>query len=498
MNLADVVARNAAFTPAKVALRFEGRDLTYAVLADRIGRAAAALTGLGVARGDRVAVLALNHPDTLVLLYACARLGAMLLPLNWRLAGPELAYIVGHAEPAVLVVDGTFAAQAPALAAARPGLAVLALADGPGPSLDGLVEDAEPAAGEGAGQLSDPVLLVYTSGTTGRPKGALLTQDALCWNGAMSQHMHGLTSRDHVLTVLPFFHVGGLNIQTTPALHHGATVTVHARFAPDATLTAIAADRPTLTVLVPATISALLAEPGFAAADLSGLRAVSTGSTYVPQPLIDALEGRGLPVLQVYGATETAPVAIYTRHEGERSRPGSTGWPGPFCEAKVVDGAGVELPSGQAGEIWVRGRQVFSGYWRDPAATADALADGWFRTGDVATRDPDGAFSVHDRRTNVIISGGENIYPAEIERVLLAHPGVADAAVIGRPDPRWGETPLAFVVVRPGHAADEAALVRHVAAELARFKAPRRFRFVDSLPKSALGKVQHHLLRAMA
>jgi fatty-acyl-CoA synthase len=313
----------------------------------------------------------------------------------------------------------------------------------------------------------------------------------------MSQHMHGLTSDDHVLTVLPFFHVGGLNIQTTPALHHGATVTIHPRFSPAETLAAIEADRPTLTVLVPATMAAVLAEPDFASTDLSSLRAITTGSTYVPQALVEPFEQRGAPVLQVYGATETCPIAVYTRLGGPRPQ-GSTGWPGTFCEAKIVDDAGRDLPDGAAGEICIRGPQTLSGYWRNEAATRDGIVDGWFRTGDIATRDGSGAYRVHDRKKNVVISGGENIYPAEIERVLLEHEAVAECAVVGRPDPRWGEVPVAHVVLRLGAPCTAELLSAHVQSQLARFKAPKDFVFAESLPKSALGKVQHHLLRDRA
>ena len=215
--------------------------------------------------------------------------------------------------------------------------------------------------------LTCPLLIVYTSGTTGRPKGAVLRQEALLWNGVMSQHMHGLTSDDHVLTVLPFFHVGGLNIQTTPALHHGATVTIHSRFTPDATLAAIERDRPTLTVLVPATIQAVTDHPAWATTDLSSLKAVSTGSTIVPPHLIDRFVARGVPVLQVYGSTETCPVAVYTRLGGDLSRVGSTGLPGLCCEATVIDDAGNELPPGTPGEIAVRGPNVFYEYWGNEA-----------------------------------------------------------------------------------------------------------------------------------
>jgi len=295
--------------------------------------------------------------------------------------------------------------------------------------------------------------------------------------------------------VLPFFHVGGLNIQTTPALHLGATVTIHPRFAPDATLEAITHDKPTLTVLVPATIQALIEHPLWPDSDLSSLRAITTGSTQVPQSLVDAIERRGVPVLQVYGSTETAPVAVYTRIGGDLSRAGSTGLPGLVCEAKIVDVAGEEVLHGTPGEVVVRGPNLFFEYWGNEAATGETLRDGWYHSGDIGTRDADGYFFIHDRKKNMIISGGENIYPAEIERVLLVHPAVAEAAVIGRPDPKWQEVPVAYVVCRAPVEAD--ALKQHVTGELARFKVPREYVFVDALPRNAMGKVQHFVLREM-
>jgi len=498
MNLADIIERNAAFTPDKAALRHEGRTVSYAAFAERIARTARGLEAeFGVGRGDRVAILATNHPDYLVLLYACARLGAMLLPLNWRLAAPEQVFILADASAKLLVVEQCFCGVVPILTQSMPGLRVLVLggAEGTQTSLDDLT-----AAFDGESRVrrvdeKSPLLLVYTSGTTGRPKGAVLRQEALLWNGMMSHHMHDMTAADHVLTVLPMFHVGGLNIQTTPALHIGATVTLHSRFSPDATLAALARDRPTLTVLVPATIQALIAHPAWTTTEMTSLRALTTGSTQVPVPLIEAVEARGVPVLQVYGATETCPIAVYTRLGGDLSRKTSTGLPGLYCDARIVDEQGREVPPGVAGEVLVRGPNVFCEYWGNAAATAESLREGWYHTGDIGTRDADGYFYIHDRKKNVIISGGENIYPAEIERVLAAHPDVAEAAVVGRPDPKWQEVPVAYVVRRAGSACDADALIRHLAGELARFKVPRDIVFVETLPRNALGKVQHFLLR---
>jgi fatty-acyl-CoA synthase len=398
------------------------------------------------------------------------------------------------------VVEEAFAAVIEPLSKGMPNARIVGLDFAPhgGASLTALLLHG--AAGDGCGASVDmtcPLLIVYTSGTTGHPKGAVLRQDALAWNAVMSQHMHDMTARDHVLTVLPLFHVGGLNIQTAPALQLGATVTLLARFAADATLDAIAQHRPTLTVLVPATIQAVIEHPRWEMTDLKSLRAVTTGSTQVPQRLVDAFAKRSVPVLQVYGSTETCPIAVYTRLSGDWRRQGSTGLPGLVCDARVVDDAGNEVPAGTAGEVAVRGPNVLSEYWGNPNATAQALCDGWYLSGDIGVRDADGHFFIQDRKKNLIISGGENIYSAEVERVLGQHPAIADAAVIGRPDAKWQEVPVAYVVARPGATPDPVELEHYCLAELARYKVPREYVFVDSLPRNAMGKVQHFRLKEL-
>ena len=500
MDLSDLIERNAAFAPDKAALVFEDEVLTYATFYSRIVRTARVLRHeFGVGKGDRVAILSLNRPDYLVLLYACARLGAMLVPMNWRLAAAEQLFILSDAGAKVLVLEQAFAGILPALAERQPSTGIIGLDFTPpsAESFDQLLAQARNGDRDESADLSCPLLIVYTSGTTGRPKGAVLRQEALLWNAVMSQHMHGLTSDDHVLTVLPFFHVGGLNIQTTPALQCGATVTIHARFTPDSALATIAQERPTLTVLVPAIIQAVTDHPAWATTDLSSLKAVSTGSTIVPPHLIERFVARGVPVLQVYGSTETCPVAIYTRLGGDLSRIGSTGLPGLCCEAAVIDDDGNEVPPNTPGEIVVRGPNVFSEYWGNAEATRETLRDGWYHSGDIGTRDADGYFRVHDRKKNLVISGGENIYPAEVERVLLEHPDVRECGVIGRPDPKWDEVPVAYVIRHPGCSVDAEALKAHALTQLARFKVPRDIIFVDDLPRTALGKVQHFRLREL-
>jgi fatty-acyl-CoA synthase len=500
VDLTTLIERNAAFAPDKPAIHFEGATLTYVSLASRIAQTALALQNqFSVSKGDRVAILSLNRPDYLVLLYACARLGAMLVPLNWRLAVAEQSFILLDADVKVLVLEQAFAAILPEIQKDLSATAIVGLDFTPlsGMSFDAMLAQARRDDLNARADLSCPLLIVYTSGTTGRPKGAVLRQDALLWNGVMSQHMHALTSDDHVLTVLPFFHVGGLNIQTTPALHHGATVTIHARFTPETALASFEHDRPTLTVLVPAIIQAVSDHPAWATTDLSSLKAVSTGSTIVPPHLIERFVARGVPVLQVYGSTETSPIAVYTRLGGDLSREGSTGLPGLCCEAAVIDDAGNKLPPGTPGEIVVRGPNVLCGYWRNEKATREALQNGWYRTGDIGLRDADGYFWVRDRKKNLIISGGENIYPAEVERVLLEHPDVAECGVIGRRDPRWDEVPVAYVIRRKGSKVGTDDLKTHIQSQLARFKVPREIVFVDDLPRTALGKVQHFMLKQL-
>src|SRR5262245_89398 len=392
------IERCASFYPGRTAIRFRGQTLSYADLAQGIERAAAMLSGeLGLKHGDRIAWLGLNHPDMLGLLFAAARCGLILVPLNWRLAPPEHAFILRDAGARVLFAQAELAA--PLTREVLPQGCRLVLADaaaqGGAASLGDLIAAAGPAPARDGGP-GDPLLLVYTSGTTGRPKGAVLSQRALDCNAANAMHMYDMAARDHILTVLPMFHVGGLNIQTTPALKAGATVSLHDRFDPGAFLAAVAEDRPTLTVLVPATISAVIAHPAWATADLSSLRAMTTGSMAVPIELIEAFHARGVPVVQVYGSTETAPIAVYQRINEAYDTVGSMGRVGRHTEVRIVDAAGADVGPGVPGELLVRGEHVASGYWNDPEATSKTFGDGWFHSGDIAECDAGGVFWFKD------------------------------------------------------------------------------------------------------
>ena len=475
---------HAVFRGDSPAITFEdGAVTTYGDLDRWASTTAAYLSStLGVRRGDRIAYLGFNTPEMIALLFACARLGAILVPMNWRLTPAELGFIAADCAPKALFHDPDHAAAAAVAAREAPGCPALPLSEIPadGPAPDQPID---------TGRLDDPLLIVYTSGTTGRPKGAVLRQRALMVNALNSVDMHGLSHGDTVLVALPLFHVGGLNIQFTPALYAGASVHLHGKFDPAAVLDAIETVRPDLLVLVPATMQALMAQPRFAAADLSSLRMITTGSTIVAVDLIAAYEARGLPVIQVYGSTETCPIAAYQRPGEGRTNPTSTGKAALLSALKLIDGDGGEITQpGVEGEIAVKGDHVMTGYWNNEAATQAVLVDGWFRTGDVGTIDEAGNLYFRDRLSNVIISGGENIYPAEIDRVLRLVDGIEEAAIVGVADEKWGEVPAAAVVC-PDGPVSEKIIQATLDVELARFKHPKHIVFVDALPRNAMGKV---------
>jgi fatty-acyl-CoA synthase len=484
MNLSRILAHWADHAPGRIAIHYRGADLTYAELWARVTRATDALAARGIARGDRVAMLAYNCPEILVLLLALARLGALMVPLNWRLTVAEHRLILADCTPKLLLAEDEW----------RRHGEKLGLPTHPLTALEGAATPVD--ASRLAGSDADDALIVYTSGTTGKPKGAVLTQGALIWNAYNAIAAHDMGQQDHALNALPMFHVGGLNIQGLPVLLAGARVTLHRRFDPAHWLTDVATRRPTLSVLVPAMMAAIIAHPDWARSDLSSLRMIHAGSMIVPDSLIQAFHARGVPVGQIYGSTETAPFATVLLKEDARAKLGSAGKPALHCEIRLV--ADPERRGDAAegvGEVWVRGPNVMRGYWNAPEATRAALVDGWYRTGDLARRDTDGFYWIVGRSQDVIISGGENIYPAELENVLADCAQIAESAVVGLADPKWGETACACIVRAPGATLDEAAVMALFEDRLARYKHPHRVLFMDSLPKTAMGKVQKFELR---
>ena len=451
----------ARVTPGRVAIDFGGREVTYAELDERSDELARTLT-----RGERVATLTGNSPEHVVTFFACAKAGAILLPISWRLSPHEIAYQLDDAEPALFLVEDEYAelgASALSLSTTAPRTAL---------SSNSLLQaDARPDPG-------DPLLLIYTSGTTGKPKGALLTHANCFWTNLSFDLATGVAGADVVLQCLPQFHVGGWNVHPLLAWWKGARVVLERAFEPERALALIAEKRVTTMMGVPANYLFMSQAPGFADADLSSLRCAVVGGAPMPVPLLDAWAERGVDIVQGYGLTEAAPNVLCLPPEDARRKAGWAGKPYPY----------VECDLSEEGELLVRGPNVFPGYWRNEAATAAAVRDGWLHTGDVAERDDDGFYRIKGRIKDMVISGGENVYPAEIEEVLAAHSAVVEAAVVGVPDERWGEVCAAFVVLSAE--ADEDELREHCRERLARYKVPKSFHVIDALPRNSMGKLQ--------
>lgn len=502
MNISQWITNHAVRTPHKAALHTPNKSLTYAQMETEIEAIAQMLKGqLGVEHGQRVAFVSDNCAEFLLTLFACARLGAIFVPLNNRLTVPEHLYILQNAEVSVLVLQSTFAALATAVSDAIPHCQQLGLGFAPqaGQQWETALTQAKesnlPASTAETAVLTTPLLIAYTSGTTGYPKGAVHSQDAVQWNAIQNLHLNDLTSMDHILTVLPLFHVGGFNVQTLPGFYCGATVTLQRSFDPEQVLAAITNDKITITHLVPSMMRACILSPQWHTTDFTHLRALLTGTTIIPQDLCDQFRAKGVEVSELYGATETCPIAIYKRPSAPRDKATSIGLPAPHCQVRIVDEDGNNQPVGEAGEIWIKGPNVMLGYWQNKAATQQALTDGWYHTGDVAYRDEDGFFFIRDRKKNMIIKGGENVYPAEIERVLNSHPDIQESAVIGIPDEQWQEIPVAAVVSLTGASLTTRQLRAFLSNKLAGYKIPHHFLFDKPLPKNAMGKLQHFRLR---
>lgn len=481
MRLHDLLEHQLATRPDKIAVRFKGVDYAYQNLAWRTQRIAARVVhDWGVQPGERVAYLGANHVDCITLLAACGRIGAVYCPLNYRLAGAELQTILRDYSPVILVADAAHFASAQQLAATCGAIVQ---------PIEALAELSSPRPTPSAALENRDVMLVTTSGTTGVPKGAVHTADSMAANMQISVAAQAITADDVVLCTLPMFHVGGLCIQLLPALAAGATVILQERFDPAAWLAAVAQFRPTLALMVPATLRAVIEHSHWASTDLRCLRAVHAGSSTIPTALIEAFHARGVAVAQVYGSTETGPTSAVLPIDEAMQKLGCAGVPaaGVALEIRKPDAHGV-------GEVLVRGPNVMRGYFNTEASGLDG--HGWFATGDLGYVDADGALWIVGRAKDMLISGGENIYPAELENVLADVPEIAEAAVIGTPDPRWGEVPVACVVRKPGAMLDEAQVLKYFEGRLARFKHPRRVVFVDALPKTAMGKVEKAKLKA--
>lgn len=476
------------------------REYTYEQLNRRASAVAEALReSLGIGKGERVAILAQNRSEFFEVLFGCAKTEIILVPLNWRLAVPELSFILRDSEPEALIYDPAFTEQAAGLREEFPELRTVVLDDERGEA-DATYEE---LLGQTSGNvvfmpprdMDDTWYILYTSGTTGKPKGAIQTFSMGLFNHLNVGVPLNLTSHDVTLNVLPFFHTGGINLLTMPTLIVGGTAMIMRSFDPEFALKLLSRE---VSVFfgVPAIYQMLYDHPNFGETDLSGVREWSSGGAPMPVAVLDRYAEHGVNIRQGFGMTETGPTVFLMDERNVRKKVGSVGRPQMYALVRVVDGEENDLPPDEVGELLVKGPAITPGYWQQPEKTRETFTDdGWLRTGDLAQRDEDGYYYIVDRAKDMFISGGENVYPAEVENVLYQHPEVAEAAVIGVPDEKWGEVGLAAVVRRPDQNLSAEELIEFCGDRLARYKIPKRIEFVDALPRNAAGKVIKSELR---
>lgn len=489
-------AERAALYPDKTAIDDRGVTLSYGDLERRASALARNFLRGGYSIGDRIATLSGNSADQIVLFFACAKVGLVFTPLSWRLSPREISYQIDEAQPALLIVEDehTSLAEEALKLATFPPLRTDIAALGAGGEI--------PRSRDAANQISrsvsdhDPLLLIYTSGSEGSPKGALLSHSNCFWNNLSLSKIISLTSDDVVLAILPQFHVGAWNIQPLLAWWVGATVVLERNFDAGRILQLIPERGVTSMMAVPTNYLLLAEHPNFADTDFSSLQHVQVGGASMPEPLLHTWHSKGVRLTQGYGLTENSPNTLCLSSDEAVARVGWAGKPYPYVEVQLVDPTSGELVEGAGvGELMVRGPGVFLGYYKNPEATGKVLRNGWLSTGDLVERCAEGYYRVVDRIKDIYISGGENVSPSEIEKVLLQHPDVAEAAVIGTPDHRWGEVGAALVVPVAGALPNTESILNHCRQQLASFKVPKVVLFVPELPKTGLSKLSRGKLR---
>ena len=492
VDIVDITAKRAALTPTRIAFQdaISGRTLTYSALEERATRLASAFAAKGVAQGDRVAILCRNRIEFFEVMFACAKIGAIVVPLNWRAPPGELAPLLGDCTPKLMIFGREDEECAQCLL--RPGVTGLSL-DGSGGYEDEIA--AAPTFKDDQRWRGDAIWsLLYTSGTTGLPKAVIQTFQMAAVNAFHATQAFGISGGDCTANFLPLFHTAGIHLLAMPTLMAGGTVCMLPHFDAERVL----ALTPTLDTFfgVPAIYQQLAQSESFEGADLSHVRAWGCGGAPLPDVLVERFAAKGVRVCNGYGMTETGPTAFVAAPEDALTKIGSVGKPQMLLEARVVDANGKDVAEGETGEIWMRGAGLTPGYWRRPEENARAFtSDGWLKSGDIGRRDADGDYYVAGRIKEMYISGGENVYPAEIENTLARHSDIVEAAVVGVPDARWGEVGCAFVVLRGDKALDTMALTLFCRERIASYKVPARFVAVSELPRNAAGKVQKQLLQ---
>jgi fatty-acyl-CoA synthase len=498
INLAAAALRRAQLNPERIALIFEEQEMTFEQFGDRVRRLASLFRSAGVCVGDRVAYLGLNHPALLETMFAAQALGAIFVPLNFRLTAEELTFIINDAGVHSIVVDDTLR---PVLEPARADLCCRHYFSSEGEAdgwrhLPTERSEAEPLAEPVSVDQHDVAVIMYTSGTTGRPKGAMLTHGNILWNNFNAMLAFGGSRDDIILTAAPLFHIGGLNVMTLNSFHVGSTVVLLRNFDPGLVRSDIGRYAVTHMFGAPAMFLFMSQDESFASSDLSSVKNLICGAAPVPESLIELYAARDIDFCQGYGLTETAPFASFLTPEWTSKKLGSAGQPPLYSDARIVDNDNRPVAAGERGEICLRGPNIMKGYWNRPEATAETIdAEGWLHSGDVGYFDEDGFLFICDRLKDMVISGGENVYPAEVESVLYRHESIAEVAVIGLPDDKWGEAVTAVVALHEGKELTLEDLREYARAELASYKLPLRLHVVDALPRNPAGKVLKFVLK---
>lgn len=503
VNWFGVLAHHAERTPERAITVFEGRATTYSQMATQATTLAAGLYERGVRSGQVIGLLSYNCPEFLETVFAANYLGAIVMPINWRLAAPEVRYILEHSEAKALVCDEALVDLADDatkdLDSSPLKVCIAPDAQGDWTTISDL-RSASANVGRFPVEADDTHRLMYTSGTTGRPKGVMITHANLAWKNLAQLVEFGFNGGDLGLACGPLYHVGALDLTTTTLIAAGATTIVHRAFDAAAVVDEIERSKVTTVWLAPAMVNAIMALPDVESRDLSSVRVIINGGEKMPIPLIERIQRTFSSAwfADAYGLTETVSGDTFLDRDNLITKLGSVGRPCVYLELEVWDEQGHPVAAGERGEIVLRGPKVFKGYWRDTEATERAFAGGWFHTGDIGVLDEDGYLFIVDRLKDMIVSGGENIAGSEVERVLYEHDAVLEAAVVGRPDERWGEVPVAFVVLRAGQSVTAEKLIAHCASQLAKYKVPKDVTFLEALPRNPSGKVLKRELRPVA
>ncbi len=502
MNTGEWSTRWAERYPDEPCIKFGDLELTKGEFNIRVNRLAHAFQEAGVRKGDRVAALMANSHVFLEILQALRKIGGIMVPLNFRLAAPELEFILNDSEPVLLVYSPEFLGLVEELREKVPSIRrfVCELAGGASADLEyeswAADRSGEEPVPDSEVTLDDPEFIMYTSGTTGRPKGAVVLQNNIQWNCINAVPIYSFSHADVQAVIAPLFHVGGLGVSAIPSLYVGSKIVIQRFFDPSGIFRLIEEEKVTMVFGIPVMFLFMTQVPEFADADLSSIRLFLAGGSPCPRSLIETYMDRGVTFSQGYGMTETAPAITVLRAEDALRKLGSCGKPMFHLDVRVVDPEGRTLQAGETGEVVVRGPNVIREYWRRPEATAEAIVDGWFHTGDMGYYDDEMYLYLIDRKKDMYISGGENVYPAEVEDAIMGLGRVADAGVIGIPDEKWGEVGMAVVVPKPGEELTEADVIEFCKGRLAKYKVPKKVVFAQELPRTATGKILKKELRA--